>query len=345
MPLSSRSALTASAAVALVALAVAPTAQALPTSCTVYGPAVKIRAGETREMLVTCTTATGQRVAVQVVTPFTTLTSTSKGERNGAAVFDVTAPAGFTGPDTIRVQGTDADGTGGLTDKTLTVRAASENDAPACQVRTPNIETDAGTRTAAVLQCADPDIDALTVEVAGAPAHGTVALLPPAPIIEPPTYAEYVPAAGYAGPDTFSLRARDALGAVSPAYPINVTVRAPAPSAPAPTTPSITASVLRIPRLGAALRRGFDVGVTASVDGTARVRLTVAGTAARRLGITRGATIASGSRAVRAGRRARVTLTFTPAAKRKLRKVTRLNATLVVNVAGAAASRPLTLRR
>lgn len=338
-------------ATALVVVCVPATAHALPTSCTGYGPATKIRAGETREMLVSCTAA-GQPATVEIVTPFSSLTAVYKGQRSGANVYDVSAPAGFTGPDMISFQGRDGDGVGGLTEHRITVRDASANELPVCSTRgSEPLVSDSGAPTYAMLTCKDPDVDSYVLEIAGAPAHGVAEVLPVTQhlVDDQPHSVRYTPAPGYVGADTFTVRVRDALGGVSPAYPFTVTTRGPAdPPESDPVLKALGMTLGTLPKLGVALRRGMAVKVRAHRTGTLRVSLRVDGTTARRLGLTReqrALTIATASRTVRSGATASVRVTFTALAKRKLRRAKLVRATLIGQIGQSAATRQsVTLR-
>lgn len=339
----------------------ASTAVAAPSACTIGGPAVKLRAGETRELLISCTTGSGQPVAVEIVTPFTDLTATYKGERSSSSVYDVTAAADYTGTDAITVQGRDADGPGGLTERKTTVREASANEAPVCWVRTPALVTVTSVPVVGTIVCSDPDLDAYGVELAGVPGHGVAEVLPVTHwlVDHQPFAVRYTSAVAFIGPDTVSVRARDDHGGVSPVYAISVNVRGvDAPSGPpdpeddkdpAAERPTPRVTLGKLPRLGTALRRGMRLKVRADRDGTLRLRVRVDGRTAKRLKLSRKGrttTIASATRKITAGQTRTTTVRFTARARRALRRVKRLRVTVTSRVgAGTTVTRKATLCR
>lgn len=318
---------------------------------------MKLRAGETRELWLSCGSSGNGPVTVEIVTPFAHVTATPTQSMPQALYLSVTAPANFVGIDTIEYRGVDAGGPGPTTVGQIEVTSPDANDAPFCNRRPgTSLTTDKDSPVAALLVCDDPNEDAYTIEVATPPANGTIVSRPLEVnrIPEQIRGAQYVPNAGFVGTDTFAVRARDDRGALSPPYAFTVTVRGtidpPAKPEPKPRVPAATTLRLgALPSLGRALRSGVPVTVTAGRAGTLGLRLVVDGRTARRLKLSRSgrpAVIASARTAMRAGNRRVVRLRFSKTAARRLRAVPRVRAQIVGSLGNVKVpTRTVTLRR
>ena len=118
------------------------------------------------------------------------------------------------------------------------------------------------------------------------------------------------------------------------------------PGTGAPRGGGAPATALKAPattKLATALRRGLTVPLTASSTGKLTLKATISGSLARKLKLVRRRTskpvvVAQGTTTVRKAGTASVTLTFTKAAKRRLRKARSVPLTLQGTLAGAPVS-------
>ncbi len=125
----------------------------------------------------------------------------------------------------------------------------------------------------------------------------------------------------------------------------NVGGSSPQPQ-PQPTPPTLTLGAL--PKLRAALAKGFQVKLTSTYAGTARAKLTLDGKTAKRLKLSKGkpVAVATGTTSAAAGRPTTITLRFTKAAKRALAKAKKVTFTLQAGVNdGPVTTKTLTLKR
>ncbi len=125
---------------------------------------------------------------------------------------DCTPVHNFNGSDTFKYVTYD----GLLYSATATVSLVTlaVNDAPTAAAQAVTAEED--TPAAITLAGSDPEGEALTFQIASAPAHGSLAGAAP--------NLTYTPAADYAGPDSFTFTATDASGAVSAPATVSITV-------------------------------------------------------------------------------------------------------------------------
>jgi DNA-binding beta-propeller fold protein YncE len=151
--------------------------------------------------------------------------------------------------------------------------------------------TTPGTAVEVAPRCTDPDGDPITFEVVDAPRSGALAGL------------RYAPAAGFAGVDRFTYRARTANAVSAPAEAL-VAVAAPPGSGPAgPAGPAGTVAdrvrllaLLVEDRLAARRGRSVAVRVVATAPGAVLLELRRAG---RRVAVARGRVGATGRATVR----------------------------------------------
>lgn len=125
----------------------------------------------------------------------------------------------------------------------------------------------------------------------------------------------------------------------------NVGGSSPQPQ-PQPTPPTLTLGAL--PKLRAALAKGFQVKLTSTYAGTARAKLTLDGKTAKRVKLSKGkpVAVATGTTSAAAGRPTTITLRFTKAAKRALAKAKKVTFTLQAGVNdGPVMTKTLTLKR
>ena len=162
---------------------------------------------------------------------------------------------------------------------------------PACSPP-PSVSTGAGTPVTVALGCGDANGDAFSVRFPAGPGHGSLA--------QDGGSVVYTPAAGYSGPDTFTVQAVDAFGVAGPLSTVAVTV-APLPGDT--TAPSVTG--LSMPKALRAAARGGSVLRPATAIG-GRVRYTLSEPAATTFTVER-KTVGrrSGRRCVKATRRNR----------------------------------------
>jgi DNA-binding beta-propeller fold protein YncE len=104
---------------------------------------------------------------------------------------------------------------------------------PACEDRT--VEVVGGTEGAFELACADPDGDAVALEVVGAPANGAVTALDSAT-----RTLRYAPAAGFVGEDRIAVRASDGILRSQDATLTVRVLRPPRPPRNRPASPRTT---------------------------------------------------------------------------------------------------------
>jgi hypothetical protein len=127
---------------------------------------------------------------------YTVVTSPSHGTLTGAAPnLTYTPAAGYAGPDSFTFKAND----GAADSNIATVSTIVTNRPPVAQDQ--SVSTTKNTPKAITLTASDPDGDALTYSVVTNPSHGT--LTGAAPDLT------YTPAAGYAGPDSFTFKAND----------------------------------------------------------------------------------------------------------------------------------------
>lgn len=199
---------------------------------------VKVRAGTTRSVGISCTDADGDPVTVEIVTQPSKATATVSG------TTIVLAAGAVAGSDKVTVRAKDAFGSSGPIDIAFEVVAAGANAAPTCTPpATPlTVHRDHPVRVA--LTCQDADGDPLVAEIDTPPAHGTAigALSTVSWMGSSSVAVEYVPAAGYVGDDAFVVQVKDSQGGVSAPVPVSVTVAevppAATPSAPGCGTPA-----------------------------------------------------------------------------------------------------------
>jgi hypothetical protein len=147
-----------------------------------------------------------------------------------------TPNAGASGADSFTYKANDGDGDSALATVSITITRP-----PACDPVT--VSTPRGTAAAVTLACTDPDGDAITLEKAAGPSHGTLGA-----IDQGAKKVTYTPAAGYSGPDSFTYRATDGT-ATSPAATVSITVVAPpntAPSCQAVTKTVVSATATQL---------------------------------------------------------------------------------------------------
>ena len=112
-----------------------------------------------------------------------------------------TAAAAYTGPDSFTYRASDA--LGGQSLSTIVVNVSSANSSPTCATGPFSYTISAGAQLLLpAAPCSDGDGDALTIEIASGPAHGTLTA-------NPDGTGTYTPNAGYTGPDQFTFRAFD----------------------------------------------------------------------------------------------------------------------------------------
>ena len=134
-----------------------------------------------------------------------------------------TPAAGYTGPDSFTYRASDGTATGAAATVTLDVTRA-----PACDAVSRT--TPVGVAVAVPLTCSDADGDALTLSIAGQPAHGTLGAISAGSVT-------YTPAAGYFGPDSFTTGRTTAPRSRRPRPSRSRSTRAPACDAVTRRTP------------------------------------------------------------------------------------------------------------
>ncbi|HXV32501.1 MAG TPA: Ig-like domain-containing protein [Gaiellaceae bacterium] len=161
-----------------------------------------------------------------------------------------TPAADYSGADTFTY--TVSDGNGGTDTGSVSVTVTPENDAPVAGDDTLTTERDVAADVDVLAGDADADGDALTVETASDPEHGSV-------LCDPGGLCTYTPDPGYVGADSFTYTVGD--GQATDEGLVSVTVLAPnvAPSC-APVTPSRTT-------LGPVKRQFLLVRLSGATDG------------------------------------------------------------------------------
>lgn len=202
-----------------------------PPTCGVPTP-LKVRAGASRTFSVSCSDADGDALTLQVSQQPAHGQAALGGVTFSGRDLTVTMDAGYTGPDTLAVRAGDGRTLSAPATVALDVIAPTTNTAPTCW-------SDAGgprpirdrRNWVRTLACQDAEGDDVAIEVVTPPAHGTAEDAPPA---APGSWLgrdiAYTPSPGYTGPDSFVVRGRDARGAVSGTFTINVTVVEPTSS-------------------------------------------------------------------------------------------------------------------
>jgi hypothetical protein len=121
----------------------------------------------------------------------------------------------------------------------------------------------AGQPVTVPLGCSDPNLDPLTLSVAGGPAHGTLGAIDQAS-----GTVVYTPAAGYHGPDSFTVQATDGT-LTSAAGTVTVTVSPASSRAPVLTGLALRPSSFRAASSGASVaRKKRSTGTTVSYKDT-----------------------------------------------------------------------------
>jgi Bacterial Ig domain/Fibronectin type III domain len=129
-----------------------------------------------------------------------------------------TSDAGYTGSDSFTYEATDSSGAdSGPATVSVTVSAA--NGAPTAVDR--SLAATSGAAASWTPSVSDPDGDALTCSIVGAPANGT------ASVASDCSTGSYTSTGGYTGPDSFTYKATDPSGADSSAATVTVTVGSP----------------------------------------------------------------------------------------------------------------------
>lgn len=338
----------AAAAVGVAAGTGAAPAFAAP-ECTASGPALSMRAGETRLLSLSCPDPGGGFPSPEIVTPFQHATIEAAWVSPPATrAFRVTTPAGYTGTDTLTYRASTSSGPSAEFTVTITIRPSTDNAPPTCQVTGGWRPLVMARGSVLDLRCADPDGDPYLVDAGTAPSGGTfgASLMAADPGPDAARWVSYTPHEGFSGTDRFTVRAMDDRGA-STETAVEITTDA----APGPPVTAASAPVVKLgatPRLASALSRGIRVRVRSSTSGRARARLVLGASQAKRLKLSRrGAVIvASGAAGVASGRESAITLRFTRAARRALRRERMVVLTLRAEVdGGPGVTRTLRLRR
>ncbi|MFY0522205.1 Ig-like domain-containing protein [Archangium gephyra] len=156
---------------------------------------------------------------------YTVVSGPARGTLSGSgASLTYTPAAGYHGPDFLLFQV--GDGTLESTVAAVTITVTPVNDAPVA--RALSFTTGHDAPVSVRLEGTDGDGDALTFEVVGAPANGTLSGTGPALV--------YTPSAGFAGEDSFTYRVSDGQLASEP-----VTVRITVEPAPVTQPPDVSA--------------------------------------------------------------------------------------------------------
>jgi hypothetical protein len=123
---------------------------------------------------------------------------------------------------------------------------------PAC-LPPGSVSTTAGTPVTVALACADANADEFSVGFPAGPGHGSLA--PGGGSVT------YTPAAGYTGPDSFTVQAVDAFGTPGPVSTVGMTV-SPGPDVLAPVVQTLTmpAALRPATRGGSTAARATPVG-------------------------------------------------------------------------------------
>lgn len=338
---------------ALTLAALTATTAPAAASCSAWGPASKMRTGETRDLTISCSERGWGPVQIQVVTPFTEVTAVEHSVARNSLTLRITASTGFIGQDRIAVRAVDAFGADPVSQIGIEITPPEANDPPECRVRGASAATDTNAPINLMLACDDLNLDSYTLEAAGPPAHGTVTSEPFAVnrIPEETRAVRYQPAPGFSGMDYVTVRARDDRGGVSPTYTFAVLVRGaglPDPPVPPASLPAPTLKLGALPKLGAALRSGMTMQIAAAQAGTATVVLRLDGRTAKRLRLSRGTaiTVARGRVTLRPGSTTTVRVRFTSGAKRRLARVKSVRLAVRATIPGRTLTAPpITLRR
>ncbi|WP_405053865.1 Ig-like domain-containing protein [Svornostia abyssi] len=337
----------------LTLLALAATSAPAAASCSAWGPASKMRTGETRDLTIMCSERGTGPVQIQVVTPFTEVTAAEHSVARNSLTLRITASTGFIGYDRIAVRAVDAFGADPISQIGIQITPPEANDPPECQIRGASAATETNAPINLMLACDDLNQDSYTLEAAVPPAHGTVTSEPFAVnrIPEETRAVRYHPAPGFSGMDFVAVRARDDHGGVSPTYTFGVLVRGagvPDPLVAPASLPAPTLTLGTLPTLGRALRNGVTVQLGAAQAGTATVDLRLDGRTAKRLRLSRGSaiTVARGRATLQPGATRTIRARFTTAAKRRLARVKSVRLTVRATIPGQTLTAPpITLRR
>lgn len=337
----------------LTVVALAATSAPAAASCSAWGPASKMRAGETRDLTISCSERGAGPVQIQVVTPFTEVSAVEHSVARSSLTLRITASTNFVGQDRVAVRAVDAFGADPVSQIAIQITPPEANDPPTCRVHGASAATDTDAPINLMLACDDLNQDAYTLEAAVPPAHGTVTGGPFAVnrIPQEPRAVRYLPAPGFSGMEYVAVRARDDRGAVSASYTFGVLVRAaglPDPPVAPASLPAPTLKLGALPKLGSALRNGVTVQIAAAQAGTATVVLRLDGRAAKRLRLSRGTpvTVARGRATLRPGGTSTVRARFTSVAKRRLARVSSVRLAVRATVPGQTITAPpVTLRR
>lgn len=234
-------------------ITVAPGVNSAP-SCGATSP-VKVRAGGTRTLGFACSDPDGDPVTVSISTQPAHGQATLGPVTSSGRSVTVTMPGAHTGPDELRLRADDGR-THVITTVALDVIASSANTAPTCWLdgsSWPVVRDQ--TTWIRTLACQDAEGDDIAIEVVTPPSHGSAQDADAAPGSWLGRQIAYTPAAGYTGPDTFSVRGRDSRGGTSGAFEVAFTVTEPeSPLRPVECLPPSTVTV----RAGGSKRVGVN---------------------------------------------------------------------------------------
>lgn len=207
---------------------VSPDVNVVP-SCSVPAT-LRVRAGGTRTFTLSCIDADGDPLSPTISSAPQHVSADFGASVVTGREVTISAPAGYTGPDSVSLRASDGRGLSAPATVAIDVVAADANTAPTCFLdgggSKPVRDRVNWVRTIA---CQDPEGDDIGVEVVTQPAHGTAAGGPAAPGGWLGRAVAYTPSTGYTGPDTFTVRGRDARGATSATFTVNITVIDPEP--------------------------------------------------------------------------------------------------------------------
>ena len=203
------------AAFALALLVLAPAASAAPACDPLRLP--DVQAGDATQGSLSCDDASGTGLDYAIASD----PSGGFADVDGAGAVSYFPDGSFSGDDAFTVEVDDFDG--GSTTVPVSVHVtAAPNNPPACE------SDDAqALRTGKPAQlhvlCFDIDGDPLTIHVTKAPDHGTLGTFAEDPDTGEDA-ATYIPAAGYTGADSFTVKADDGTDqSAAQAYAISVT--------------------------------------------------------------------------------------------------------------------------
>lgn len=203
------------------------------------GPSgLQLRAGTTRTVVVSCSDADGDPLTLELVDTPDHGQAALGAQKVLGRELTLEADADYTGPDSLSFRAGDGRGFSAPAVVSFQVLAPGANTAPTCAGPfRPGDAVRDRVNWIPTLECQDAEGDAFAIDVVTAPQHGTAEGSPL--VVQTLTVAlarsvAYTPVTGYTGPDTFSVRARDARGATSATAAIPVTVGAP-PTPRAPT--------------------------------------------------------------------------------------------------------------